>query len=65
MPRAPLLTDAGTVTGINRDRSATARRRVTDTTLVQEDDMADLVFVGLAVGFFALSWGLVRLCERL
>jgi hypothetical protein len=32
---------------------------------VQEEDMADLVFVALTLGFFALSWGLVRLCERL
>jgi len=25
----------------------------------------DLVFVGLSLLFFGLSWGLVRLCERL
>jgi len=23
----------------------------------------DLLYVGLAVGFFALTWGLVKLCE--
>jgi len=25
----------------------------------------DLLFVGLSLLFFGLSWGLVRLCERL
>lgn len=25
----------------------------------------DLVYVALTIGFFALSWGLVKLCERL
>jgi hypothetical protein len=24
----------------------------------------DLVYLGLAIGFFALTWGLVKLCER-
>jgi hypothetical protein len=27
-------------------------------------DFMDLVFVGLAVVFFGLSWALVELCER-
>jgi hypothetical protein len=32
----------------------------------QEDDgMADLWYLGLTAGFFILTWGLVRLCERL
>jgi len=31
----------------------------------READMADVMFVGVIVGFFALTWGLVRLCERL
>jgi len=26
--------------------------------------MGDLVFVAVTVGFFALTWALVRLCER-
>ena len=30
-----------------------------------KDPTMDLVCVALAVGFFALSWGLVVLCERL
>jgi len=25
----------------------------------------DWVFVGVAIGFFALTWGFARLCERL
>ncbi len=25
----------------------------------------DIVAIGLLIGFFALSWGLIRLCERL
>ena len=25
----------------------------------------DILYVGLALGLFALSWGLVKLCERL
>ena len=25
----------------------------------------DLVYLGLTLGFFALSWALIRLCERL
>jgi hypothetical protein len=24
----------------------------------------DLLYIGLAVGFFALSWAFIRLCER-
>jgi hypothetical protein len=27
--------------------------------------MADILYVAVAVGFFALTWLLVRLCERL
>jgi hypothetical protein len=30
-----------------------------------EGDMADLIYIVLAIVFFALSWGLVRLAERL
>jgi len=26
--------------------------------------MNDLLFIGLAVGFFVLTWGFVKLCER-
>jgi len=27
--------------------------------------MNDALFVGLAIGFFVLTWALIRLCERL
>jgi len=27
--------------------------------------MSDALFVGMTIGFFALSWALIRLCERL
>jgi hypothetical protein len=27
--------------------------------------MADIVYLGMTVGFFALTWVLIRLCERL
>ncbi|CBE67490.1 protein of unknown function [Candidatus Methylomirabilis oxygeniifera] len=27
--------------------------------------MLDLVYVGVAIACFALSWALIRLCERL
>jgi len=27
--------------------------------------MNDALFVGIAVGFFVLTWALIRLCERL
>jgi len=27
--------------------------------------MADVVYLGMTVGFFVLTWALVRLCERL
>jgi len=27
--------------------------------------MQDALFVGLTVGFFLLTWALIRLCERL
>jgi len=27
--------------------------------------MADIAYLGLTVGFFALTWALIRLCERL
>ena len=28
------------------------------------DLLGDLLYVGLAVGFFALTWAFVTLCER-
>jgi hypothetical protein len=28
-------------------------------------NMLDVVYIGLALGFLALSWGLVELCDRL
>jgi hypothetical protein len=28
-------------------------------------DMMDIVYLGLIIGFLALSWGLVELCDRL
>jgi hypothetical protein len=28
-------------------------------------DMLDILYIGLALGFLALSWGLVELCDRL
>ena len=28
------------------------------------DLLGDLIYVGLAVGFFALTWAFVVLCER-
>jgi hypothetical protein len=28
-------------------------------------DMMDVIYLGLIVGFLALSWGLVELCDRL
>jgi hypothetical protein len=28
-------------------------------------DMLDVLYIGLALGFLALSWGLVALCDRL
>jgi hypothetical protein len=28
-------------------------------------NMLDVLYIGLALGFFALSWGLVALCDRL
>jgi len=27
--------------------------------------MADVIYVGMTVGFFVLTWALIRLCERL
>jgi len=27
--------------------------------------MSDALFVGMTVGFFVLTWALIRLCERL
>jgi hypothetical protein len=27
--------------------------------------MLDILYIGFAVGFLALSWGLVELCDRL
>jgi hypothetical protein len=29
-----------------------------------ENEMDDLLFLGLALGFFALTWAFVKLCER-
>jgi hypothetical protein len=46
-------------------RIGRCRRSASSSSRVGEVDMADLVFVGLGVGFFLLSWGFVRLCERL
>ena len=31
----------------------------------QEAKSMDVVYVGLTLALFALSWGLVKLCERL
>lgn len=31
----------------------------------REDAMGDVIYMGLGVAFFALSWAFVRLCERL
>jgi hypothetical protein len=30
-----------------------------------EENPMDIVYLGVTLLFFALSWGLVRLCERL
>ena len=30
-----------------------------------EGSMGDLIYIGLALGFFGLSWAFVVLCERL
>jgi len=27
--------------------------------------MADMAYLGMTVGFFVLTWALIRLCERL
>jgi len=27
--------------------------------------MSDALFVGMTIGFFVLTWALIRLCERL
>jgi len=27
--------------------------------------MADIAYLGMTVGFFVLTWALIRLCERL
>jgi len=27
--------------------------------------MGDVVYLGMTVGFFVLTWALIRLCERL
>jgi len=27
--------------------------------------MGDAIFVGVTIGFFGLTWALIRLCERL
>jgi hypothetical protein len=34
-------------------------------TTARRSAMADIMFLGVTVGFFGLSWLLVRLCERL
>jgi len=31
----------------------------------EEIEMDDILFVGTTVGFFVLTWALIRLCERL
>ena len=31
----------------------------------EEHSMLDILYIGLALGFLALSWGLVELCDRL
>jgi hypothetical protein len=31
----------------------------------EETAMLDVLYIGLIVGFLALSWGLVELCDRL
>jgi hypothetical protein len=31
----------------------------------REVTMADVLYIGLVLGFLALSWGLVELCDRL
>ena len=33
--------------------------------LIRRSQSMDIIYVGLALLFFALSWGLVKLCERL
>jgi hypothetical protein len=32
---------------------------------VEDANMLDLLYLGLALGFLVLSWGLVELCDRL
>lgn len=29
-----------------------------------EGECMDIVYIGLTLGFFALSWALIKLCER-
>ena len=31
----------------------------------KEQPMLDVLYIGLALGFLAISWGLVELCDRL
>ena len=33
--------------------------------MTKEQAMADALFVGVTVGFFLLTWALIRLCESL
>jgi hypothetical protein len=40
-------------------------REFVQAAVLREKDMMDLIFVALIVGFFALSAGLIRFCERL
>jgi hypothetical protein len=42
-----------------------ARTRRTATFLPRRQPMLDILYLGLIVGFLAISWGLVELCDRL
>jgi hypothetical protein len=33
--------------------------------MTKEQAMADALFVGVTMGFFLLTWALIRLCEKL
>ena len=46
--------------GLKRDRHFAVEPRRQEAT-----DMLDLLYIGLALGFLVLSWGLVELCDRL
>jgi hypothetical protein len=47
--------NAGSAAG-HIDRAATSRGGF---------EMTDVLYLGVVVGFFALTWALIRLCERL